>query len=193
MVRKNVTVLIAGAFLGASALTMAATNAPVTVLGLPLGGKLQMPIRQCSVSELGTDVRSLCWVGTPTVIKGARSGSLQVPGADQRPKWAAYGSYSAWIGKDGTLRSFEVRTSSADQFVEILNSITGRFGQSERESRPGSAIMSAEWTRNDINIRLLCADSIGCNTTFTAGAAHAAHQRDLAARAAKDAARLATP
>jgi hypothetical protein len=54
----------------------------ITVLGLPLGGKLPIPIRQCSTQELGADVRSLCWVSAPDVIKGARSGHLQVSGAD---------------------------------------------------------------------------------------------------------------
>lgn len=190
---RKIAAFIGGACLTVSGLATAAPNAPVTVLGLPLGGKLVTPIRQCSAQELGADVRSLCWVSAPSVIKSARYGSLEVPGADQRPKWAAYGSYSAWVGKDGTLHSFEVRTSPADQFVEILNSITGRFGQSERESRPGSATMSAEWTRKDINIRLLCASSIGCNTTFTSGAKHAEHLKELAARAAKDAVRPATP
>ena len=39
------------------------------------------------------------------------------------------------------LEGFE---TEVNQFVEIVNSITGRFGQPERASRPSSANMSAE-------------------------------------------------
>lgn len=172
---------------------LAGAAEPVTVLGLPLGGKVKMPIPKCPTNATDTEVRMLCWAGTPTVYKGARSGWARVPGEDQMPKWAANGIFEPWIKNDGTLHSFEVKSPNADQFVEILNSIGGRFGQSQRESRPGSAIMSAEWIRKDINIRLMCARGTGCVTTFTSSEAYAEHQRDLAARKAKDDARSATP
>jgi hypothetical protein len=167
---------------------------PITVLGLPLGGKLKMPLKQCPSSLDVRNYRNLCWVGEPTIVSGGtRMGGLGVPSPDQRPKWAAYGSFDAQVAKDGTLESLDVRTFRADEFVEILNSITGRFGQSQHESRPGSAIMAATWDRKDIHIELLCSGSFGCKTTFTSAAEHADRLRELAARKAKDAARPASP
>jgi len=183
--------LLVGLLLCAAGVAMAAE--PVTVLGLSLGGKLKMPIRQCATREIGTDAKSLCWLGEPFDYKGSKSGSLIVPGTDTRPKWAAYGSFNVSIAKDGTLRSVGVKTSRAEEFVEILNSITGRFGQSKRETQPGASIDAATWDRPDIHIELVCSRSFGCNTKFSSGAEHAEHMRELAARKAKDAARPASP
>jgi hypothetical protein len=162
------------------------------VLGLPLGGKLKQPIPQCRGNK--ADTPTICQSGPPMLTTGlAREVTLYVPGADQRPKWAADVGFNTWIGKDGSLRSFEVRTYRDDAFVEILNSITGRFGQSQKESRPGATIQTAEWGRSDIYIRLLCAPRTGCNTTFISPAQYASDQRDLAARRAKDAMRSPAP
>jgi len=185
--------LLAAAGAAFVALSLNAVAAPTTVFGLPLGGKVKMPIPKCPARAAETGVQSLCWESIPNTIMGGRSGWAQVPGEDQMPRWAAHGFFEPRVKNDGTLESLVVKTSSADQFVEILNSISGRFGQSQRESRPGSAIMTADWTRDDIHIKLLCSASIGCNTTFISGVAHAAHLRELAKRKARDAARAATP
>lgn len=166
---------------------------PVTVLGLPLGGKVKMPIRQCSTQEIEGEPKSLCWVGPPFNYKGSRGGALNSPGADARPKWAAYGSLNARIAKDGTIRSLEIKTSRSEAFVEILNSITGRFGQSQRKTKPGASIETPTWDRPNIYIELLCSRPIGCSTKFSSTAEHADHLEELAARRAKDAARPAAP
>lgn len=165
---------------------------PVVVLGLPLGGKLKQPIPQCRGNK--ASVSTICQSGPQILTTSlAREVVLYAPGTDQRPKWAADVGFNAWIGKDRVLRSFEVRTHRDDAFVEILNSITGRFGQSQKESRPGATVETAEWVRSDIHIRLLCAPRTGCNTTFTSAAQYARDQRDLAARRAKDAMRSPAP
>jgi hypothetical protein len=166
---------------------------PVTVLGLPVGGKITMPIRECAVREIGTNVRSLCWVDAPSTFKGSSYGMVSVPGSDHRPRWAAYATFNVWVARDGTLETFDVRTTGANDFVEILNSISGRFGQSEREPRAGSAIMSADWTRKDIHITLRCTKVSGCVTSFTSAAKHAEHLSEVAARKAKDGARPLSP
>jgi len=166
----------------------------VTVLGIPLGGKLKMPIRQCSLAELGTDVRSLCWVDRPNrLLGGYLWGSLKVPGSDQRPRWAAGGAYRATIKKDGTLSSFDASTSQSDDFAEISKSISGRFGRPQRESKPGARIRSAEWARPEAQIQLLCSWDIGCTAKFTSAATRAANELELAARAAKEATRPLAP
>jgi hypothetical protein len=180
----------AGLLLSAPSAVIAAE--PVIVMGLPLGEKLEKPILQCRSSKV--DVRAVCQSG-PTIITTtqAREVLLKVPGAERRPRWAADVDFNAWIGKDGTLREFSVRTYNNEAFVEILNSITGRFGQPQKESRLGAPIQTAEWTRSDIHIRLLCAANTGCNTTFISADQHARDQQDLAAHKAKDAARSPTP
>jgi hypothetical protein len=167
---------------------------PVIVLGLSVGGKLKTPTKHCSPKEDISNYSHLCWAEPPAnLADGGRIGILGVPGSDQRPKWAAYGTFEARVAKDATLESFEIRTPRADAFVEILNSITGRFGQSDKESRPGSRIRSAQWDRSDISIRLLCSDDIGCNTTFTSPKLAASTARAIAVEKAKDAARPASP
>lgn len=184
--------LLAAALLFACATASAAE--PVVVLGLPLGGKLKMPIRQCSLNELGMDVKSACWVGSPNILSdGTRAGGLSVPGSDTRPKWAAYGTFDAFVGSDGTLTSFTIHTTRADEFVEILNSITGRFGQSKRESRPGSRISSAEWDWKGTHIQLICSSDIGCNTTFVSADRTEAARKAEARRKAIEDARPASP
>jgi hypothetical protein len=166
---------------------------PVTVFDLPLGGKLKMPLKQCPAFRLDAEVPAVCWKGSPHSFNKTRLGEIGVPGEGRRPKWAAHSEFSAWIANDGTLKSFDVRTFNASAFVEIINSITGRFGQSKRETPVGSSTMVAEWERQDIYIHLLCAREIGCKTTFKSAAAHADHLKEIAARKAKDDARPASP
>jgi hypothetical protein len=172
--------------------TTCAAVEPITVLGLPLGGKLKMPIRQCSVREIGSDVRSLCWVGQPTVLKKSGSGPLAVPGANQRPKWAALGTFDASVDNDGTLRRFEFWSPGGNNFIEILNSITGRFGQSDRESPPGASLSTATWRRGWLSVNLFCNRGRDCRTTFAMSDPVAAKQA-AAAEKRKDDARPAVP
>lgn len=183
--------LLASLLLSAAAATHAAE--PVTVLGLQLGGKLKMPIRQCSIKEIGTDVRSMCWVDAPTVYRGKETGLVIMPSSDKRPQWAAYATLKITIANDGTLESLRVHTLQASSFTEILNSITGRFGQSKRESRSGSRIGSAQWDSNGMHIELICSYDIGCNSVFVSADAVAASERAVSARKMTDAARPAVP
>ena len=164
---------------------------PVTVLGLPLGGKFKMPIRQCEIRELGKDVRSLCWVDRPYVTGGVRLGSISVPGADTRPKWAAFASFDAHVEKDGTLSKLGVQTFSDGAFDEIVSSISSRFGKPSDFST-GPTTKGATWNRQDIHIRMYCGYR-GCQVEFQSPAYYAQLQRELAARKAKDAARAISP
>lgn len=166
---------------------------PVTVLGLPLGSGVGLSTRQCKVIELGTDVKSLCWVDSPQLLDGSRTGSIAVPGSDSRPKWAAFGTFEATISNNGTLRSFAINTSDGSVFEEIRDSVAARFGSPKTESRPGARLMSAEWDRDDVYIRLNCAVRSGCHTRFVSAAWRARHVQEMAARKAKDTARPATP
>jgi hypothetical protein len=47
-----------------------AAMAPVQILGLPLGGHVNLPIRACKQSEIGAiDVKSICWVSHHSSIE----------------------------------------------------------------------------------------------------------------------------
>ncbi|MGJ9420446.1 hypothetical protein ACHAC9_22220 [Massilia sp. CMS3.1] len=161
-------ILLAALLTGSAHATSAVATDPITVFGLTLGAKLKTPFRQCSMKEIGTDVRSLCWISPPSMHKGWRTGSIQVPGADSRPAWAVNGSFNASVAKDGTLGELEIRTYPADKFQEIMRSIGLRFGPATKFTPlPASKVLSASWSRPDIKIELMCGPKIDCYTTIT--------------------------
>jgi hypothetical protein len=162
---------------------------PVTVLGLPLGGKLKMPIRQCSTNELGTDVKSLCWVEKPFAYKDSRLGGVIVPGSASRPKWAAHASFEISVKTDGTLEKISVESFSQPDDSEINKSVTARWGQSDRGMGTGTRI---EWKRPEIYVGLFCYDR-KCKTDFLSPANYAEWMRELDARKRKDARRPVSP
>lgn len=168
---------------------------PVTVLGLPLGGQIS-PAKQCPQKRGGTDYRTMCWVHSPVRLSGGTKwGMLGVPGADDRPKWAAYAMFDARVTKAGILESVDVLTTLDNQYEEIRESVAGRFGRPNRESLPASGSALATWESSDINIRLACTPGSGCKATFEYISAESriAAKRALDIQRAKDAARPSTP
>ena len=161
----------------------------VDIFGLPLGGKLKAPPRQCSMKEIGTDVRSLCWISPQFTHKGWRTGSIIVPGANTRPAWAAHGSFDAAVTKDGTLGELRVSTYPASKFDEIQRSIALRFGPPTGASSVRREAKISKWTRADIRIELVCAPKIDCITTFTSPARIAELEREQKAQQDKESAR----
>lgn len=139
----------------------------ITVFGLHLGGKLKPSFRQCSMKEIGTDVRSFCWIAPPLTQSGWRFGPVIVPNADTRPVWAEHGSFSATAAKDGTLGELRVKTYPADKFDDIRHSIELRFGPPTGSSPAQRETQIATWNRADIKIELICGAKIDCHTTFT--------------------------
>lgn len=181
--------LAGGAGAGPAAVPAAAPDG-VTVFGLGLGAKLKAPFRQCTMKEIGTDVRTLCWISPPFMHKGWRTGSIQVPGADSRPAWAVNGSFDASIAKDGTLGELKIRTYPGDKFNDIMNSIGLRFGPATKvTSLPGSKVMSASWNRPEVRVELMCGPKIDCHTKFTSPARASELAREEGAQRAKEAAR----
>lgn len=153
--------------LAALALSVTATAAePITVLGLPLGGKLKMPIKQCTLKEVTvTDAPAICWVDAPMSHKGWRSGGIKVPKSSTRPEWAAHGTFRAYINNDGTLTSFAITTYRYERSDQIVASIAHRFGRPSKES-PGETYL-ALWDKTEIRIQVLCDPRLGCKTDFT--------------------------
>ena len=179
-------------------LTVAATAAvasePVTVFGLSLGGKLRPSFRQCLMKEIGTDVRTLCWISPPGMYHGWRSGWIIVPGESSRPSWAAHGSFEATVAKDGTLGELRVKTSDPDKYIDIFTSINSRFGPpSSTNTVIQKRAYLASWDRSDIKIELACSPEIKCYTTFTSPNRAAFVAREKSAAKAKEAARPLVP
>lgn len=141
-------------------LPWAALAAPVTVLGMPLGGKLPYTPSSCPIN---TDkIKKVCWVGTPYAYKdGTRLGMAALPDADSRPKWAAYSTFEIALKKDLTLTEIKVRSEGIER-SEIYQSISSRFGPPWHQS----GIISAKWDREDVVTDLSCASITKCWTTF---------------------------
>lgn len=178
-----------------SATLPASATEPVGVLGLPLGGKIT-PSKACPQKRGTADYRLLCWVHSPVNLSGGTKwGMLGVPGSDSRPKWAAYAMFDAHVTKDGTLDSFDVLTARDDQYQEIFDSVSRRFGQPARYSQSAAKVSTATWRTVDVEVRLECTPGAGCKTTFSHVSAQSrmATTRDEAIQRAKDAARPASP
>lgn len=112
-----------------------------------------------------------------------------IPGADQRPKWAAYANFDLRMASDGTVENLKAQTHSAADAPAILQSISSRFGAPSRTtSRPESA----SWVRPEVFIEMRCS-SESCMVEFMSAASYAEWQRDLANRRKIDAARPISP
>lgn len=163
-----------------------ASAAEITVLGLPLGGKLVPPPKVCRGEA---PEQHLCWTRKPFVAsEGSTLGNVRLPRTDNLPAWAANATFDLTITPAGALGKIAVRTYSADDGERITQSIASRFGP------PTSALLrSNEWVRADINIHLICDHSIGCNVEFESAGAYAERMRQVAERQKKDAARPVAP
>jgi len=169
----------------------AATAAPVTTaLGVPVGGKLSSQPKTCPSTAAGSvDIRAICWVGAPQKYGRWKSGMVLIPGADQRPKWAAYANFDLRMASDGTIENLKAQTHSAADAPAILQSISSRFGS---PSRSASRPESASWVRPEVFVEMRCSNE-SCVVEFMSAASYAEWQRDLADRKKIDAARPISP
>ncbi|MEH6434329.1 hypothetical protein [Massilia sp. DD77] len=160
----------------------------MTVLNLPLGGKLPQPIRVCKPQGLtDKEVKAMCWISAPFAYKGRKSGMVDLPGRDQRPRWAANATFNISVGPDNTLSKINVTSFNGQAQTEIRNSISSRFGPPL--PNPGGIV---EWKRSDIYIRSYCSPA-ECRTEFLSPVEYAEWQGELDARKKKDLARPVAP
>lgn len=167
---------------------------PITIFGLPLGGKLKTMPKVCPFSKIGDhNYRVLCWVDSPFIYKptGSRLGTLQLPNEDELPKWAAYASFEATVSKEGNLDILKVKSSNGKSFGDIENSIHARFGPATKISK--TAYSSATWDRPEIWIDVLCDNKELCMVEFKSPIAKADYDKEMAERAKKEARRAVSP
>lgn len=142
---------------------------PLEVLGLPLGGHVHMPIRQCAPEEAGKDVRTLCVIGKPRAAPdGGYVYSLTVPDGGKRPEWAVDATIEANFSNDGEVRWFNVQTKDVNAYDTIEKSITHRFGKPVYIPKGSALSRDAEWYTSELQVSLACVRKVGCYVHFLA-------------------------
>jgi hypothetical protein len=139
---------------------------PVDVLGLPLGGKLSMPIEQCAVAKVRSERDGFCWIGAPEVTQGAQVGAIDLNARERLPEWAAHASVRTRVETDGTLSRLDVETLSAIGYRNIKQAISARFGATSREDSLSALHPAASWDAKNLRIELECAEH--CKVEFVA-------------------------
>lgn len=164
----------------------------VTVLGLPLGGKMKPVPGNCrDFSPRKGGEQSICWIYSVRGDNGSKHSALHMPSADSRPSWAAYAEFEAEVSKDGTLNQFTV-VSSAKTARDITDSISTRFGKPSYSVLKPSFEWSALWDSPEIEISTLC-DFKNCQTRFRSAKVAAAERAKQKERTKVDAARPISP
>lgn len=156
----------------------------VTIFGLPLGGKPSFPMEMCS--EKAAANKTICWTEKPLLqAVGNQTGSIKFYSTDSLPIWAAYAKF--WMniatpGNDvssvGSIQELEV--SDVVDGVEVIKSISSRFGKPTSKTTKGSS--DAYWILKDISISVRCTSK--CTVTFVSANLANARQRTLDSREA---------
>ena len=163
----------------------------LTVFGLPLGGKFEAPKSKCSMSEIGADApRRYCWIER-FEYKGSRSGGIQLPDNKNFPIWAQHSTLAVSMGKDGVLNSLTVKVFDEKASVDIVKSISSRFGVPAGQTTTSTGQV-VDWNDQDVGIRMICIRS-GCSVKFSSARERSALAKEIAARKAVDAARPTSP
>lgn len=183
--------VIAALVLSASC-TLAGAAEVVSVLGLPLGGKMLTPIRKCKDAPPKPHAGA-CWVYSHKWPGGSVSGGLHLPDDDKHPLWAAHALFEASFAKDETLTDFTVESSNLHSFQTIVDSISSRFGRPAMPPPPASYNGYASWDRPEISIHILCKAGGNCYTKFVSAEVAANNRRRKQEVAKKDAARPIGP
>lgn len=179
--------------LAAALLVVAAPAAAkeITVLGLPLGGKLTVPVSKCKDAPPKRDA-GICWVYSRK-WPGGVSGGIHLPDDSSRPTWAAYAMFEASIAKDGTLTEFTVESSDSHSFKTIVDSISARFGRPSLPAPPPSYMGFASWGNSEIEITTFCKIIGPCYTKFVSAKITSDNRRRIQGVAQRDAARPIAP
>jgi hypothetical protein len=188
---KRISLL--AAFLIAPTIAVAAES--ITILGLPLGGKLASSPKVCPKSAIGNPSnKALCWIDAPYVYPptGSKYGHVAMPETERLPQWAAYAMYKASVSKSDELESLELKTTSGNIAGEIERAISSRFGKPTKAAISGRN-PSAEWRHRDVSIKYLCDGATLCLVEFTSAKKRAKNEREMVEREKIDARRAISP
>lgn len=154
----------------------------VTVLGVPLGGKITPALKVCPFDT--DDSKSICWVGKPFVSKdGTRLGTVHLPNPNSRAEWAAYAGFNIFMAKDGTIDLLKVTVRDVRAKNVIAESISSRFGLPQTTTLQRDDLAEARWRGEGIEVRQVCIPSF-CEVRFMSAAAlrNEAQEKEAAAR-----------
>lgn len=165
---------------------------PLTVLGLPLGGRPNPPIKICSFKEVGSETVT-CFIEKPfTAGDGSKLGTLNLP--DSRlPKWAAYGNHKVSLSRGGVIESITVQTTDTTELRSIVESIAIRFGMPTTSETVGTSIPTATWDLPTIFVHVTQWGDRCCDVQFMTPAAIAAHRAFLKKQQTAEDARPISP
>jgi hypothetical protein len=142
---------------------------PLEVLGLPLGGHVHMPVRQCAPEKARKGVRTLCAIDKLRAAPdGGQVYSLAVPDGGKRPEWAVDATIEANLSNDGEVKWLNVRTKDVNAYDTIEKSITHRFGKPLYIPKGFALSRDAEWYTSEIQVSLACVQKVGCYVHFSA-------------------------
>lgn len=165
---------------------------PITILGLPLGGKLSPMPKVCKFSEVASPTAT-CFIDKPTKYERGQYGSLNLPDA-HKPRWAMYGSVNVSLSSTGELERITYRTSEDwVKIDEIVSSIGARFGAPTAKELYATQIPWAAWEMPSVHIRATQWGNRCCDVTFITPAAAARDAEDIRRRDAQEKARPLSP
>jgi len=177
-----------GFLLGGALACWCAPCLAVTVLGVPMGEKLQPPA--CPSKK--EPAAQICWVGRPAVARdGSRLGMVRLPGPEGRPAWAANQPFMVTLAKDGTVEELKLPNVAAHDRLAVVRSISARFGTPRTAGDEGSAAW-AGWAADGVHIKLACQEG-RCLFTVRTNTAEAAARLQTDVRKTTDAGKPGTP
>lgn len=169
----------------------ATADQAVPLLGLSLGGKFPA-IKQCTMNQIGSD-KVMCWIAAPIRGKDGMEGQINFPNSENRPSWAANGSFHVTVGSTGNLESLSVYGTKASERAEIVRSIEARFGRSTYEAAAGDGGHWESWKKGPVYISVLCSHRNDCSTRFVSEDGNRKELARMAEVAARKAARPVSP
>lgn len=159
---------------------------PIQIYSLQLGGKPSKKISNCTFNQIA-DRKTLCWVGSPTVLDdGVRYGSINLP-EDGMPDWAVNATHKMGQAKDGTINSISTE-GKYSKAPEIVASISSRFGSATE--RNGALTI---WSTPSVRITFVDLGEEHREVRFQTPADYVRDQKAAQKRQERDAARPKTP
>lgn len=165
---------------------------PITILGLPLGGKISPQPQVCKFSEVASPT-AMCFIDKPAKNDNGLYGSLNLPDA-QKPRWAMYGQLKVSISATGELERMDYSTSKNwAQLGEIISSIGARFGAPTSQELLGTQIPWAAWDLPLVHIRATQWGDRCCEVAFLTPQAVARAAEETRRHKAQENARPVSP
>jgi hypothetical protein len=132
------------------------------VLGLPFGSEL-VPQQLCPLKE--SDRKRICWIDAPFRSQGTLLGHVHAPDQAARPVWAQHAFMKVLIGKGNLVRWIEAETFNPAEKVQIVQSVSMRFGTPVDVDLTRPDVSWAHWRSSEGSVSMRCSER-SCWTRF---------------------------